>query len=524
MPVQTPSLRPLVTQLSAQRRANPQAKAVRETVEEMLAAIGARPGLSKATVIQRLRSDALNADQKLALVKGGLSKEEEADVRSILSNGLLAGMFEGSSSNLLKALIGLEPLRADSFDAVTPPKVQKAPLAVQGEQLAAVKKMRELVQNGQLQRYYEAAIGVGDAALKDQALALFSNLPKLNGETTAEDLVAYGLWTQAPKGLQALRSTARYLPGRQLLAPTTVHSNVFDRQNFLSYLPKDQGGREAITYRATLAGEKGDNFLIKVDGKKEPIEVSKGRIYELNQPHEFKGDRYDLSMLVDYNSPFMKAKLAEAAIKTDKLVGQIDFAKAEVKGGGNVWGGGKQKTSELQRKCVQIIHDLIDMKYPKGQVHQEPGRNAGRDVGRNAIRGVGMCYEQAAVMFGLLNPFREALGVDLQFISGAVYRYVKTADQNPFGSGGHGWLQLTYRPSMEMRVCDRTWRQADHPIDLAYSKAGDRYPSGTYDRRAIMQVTDRDVNLSGKISVQTFERQFGVEGRDGRENHMEFIQ
>jgi hypothetical protein len=140
------------------------------------------------------------------------------------------------------------------------------------------------------------------------------------------------------------------------------------------------------------------------------------------------------------------------------------------------------------------------------------------------VKGTGVCYQQATVMLGMINPFRQALGVDVQFISGSVYRNVRSADQNPFGAGGHGWLQITYRPSMEMRICDRTWNQADHPVDRAYSRWGDRYPAGAYEKRAVTQVKDSDLNFSGKVSAATFERQFGVQGQDGRENHMTITQ
>ena len=51
-------------------------------------------------------------------------------------------------------------------------------------------------------------------------------------------------------------------------------------------------------------------------------------------------------------------------------------------------------TSELQRQAVGIVHDVIHMKYPKGDVYSEPGRDSGQDAGRLAVKGIGMCYEQ----------------------------------------------------------------------------------------------------------------------------------
>ena len=121
------------------------------------------------------------------------------------------------------------------------------------------------------------------------------------------------------------------------------------------------------------------------------------------------------------------------------------------------------------------------------------------------------------VMLALLMPFQKPLGLDVQFISGGVYRNVRRG-QNPFSGGAHGWLQITYRPSMELRIVDRTWQQNDHPADRAYSRWGDRYPAGHHWGMKPKPVTDSDVNM--KISTETFDRQFGEQGRDGRDNHM----
>ncbi|MBL8950856.1 MAG: transglutaminase domain-containing protein [Myxococcaceae bacterium] len=519
--IQNAALKSIASDLAARRTADPQAKASPEVLNKILTLVGTKAGTSPDQLSTSLNDGRITPEQKLNMVKCNLDLGETADLKTLISDPQIAPMFDATATNFLKALVGLETLRADGFK----PAGQAAPastvtLAPDAAAAAAVRKMRELVQNGQLQRYYDAAIGQGDPALKDVALKLFNDLPKLNSSATADELVAAGLWTAKPKGIDEMTKSARFLPGRQVLVETTVHSNVFDDRNFLSF---KEGGVKAKTYRATIAGEKGDNFLIKVDGKNDPIEVPKSKVFEANQPHVFEGDKVRIYKTADYTSPFMKAKIAEAAIKMDALVQKIDFTKAEVKtsGGGlsRIFGGGdSQKVSELQRQAVKIIHDVIDMKYPSGNVYSEPGRDSGQDAGRLAVRGIGMCYEQASVMAAMLNPFRQALGVDVQFISGGVYRDVRSADQNPFNGGGHGWLQLTYRPSMELRICDRTWNQSDHPADRAYSRWGDRYPASNYGGN-VQKVADTDVDVSGKVTVATFDRQFGVQGQDGRDNH-----
>lgn len=525
MPIQNPALRSVAADLAARRRADPTATPG-EAFVRILALVGERPGKTAAQISDDLRSSALAPEAKLALVQAGLSPDEKSDLKALLEDPQVGPMFDATSANFLKALVGLEPLKAiDGFQPATQvPQTKPVTLTPEASAIAAVRQMRELVKSGELKKYYDAAIGIGDPALKDAALKLFSDLPKIDNNVTADQMVAYGLWTQAPKGIEQMQKSARYLPGRQVLVETTVHSDVFDTKNFLSY---KEDGVKARTYRATLAGEDGDNFLVKVDGKDDPISVPKQRVYDLNQPQTFEGDTLSLSTTTDYASPFVKAKIAEAAIKMDPMVSKLDFTQGDVKSGRvrSLFSRGSKNTSELQRQCVTVVHDVIDMKYPKGNVYQEPGRSSGRDTGRQAVRGIGVCFDQASVMLGLLNPFREMLGVDAQFISGGIYRNIKTPGQNPFGGGGaHGWLQLTYRPSMELRICDRTWTQPDHPADRAYSRFGDRYPSSLYRGGKVAPLEDTDVDMSGKISVATFERQFGEQGKDGRENHMSIWQ
>jgi hypothetical protein len=252
--------------------------------------------------------------------------------------------------------------------------------------------------------------------------------------------------------------------------------------------------------------------------------VPKSRVFELNQPHEFKGDHLSLAGGCDYDDPLVKAKVSEAALRMDDLVGQLDFTKMKSdapSGHMTVFGRGRgaRDMHEIQRDCVRVVHDVIDMQYT-GHNDKQPGRTSGGGPGRQAIKGRGVCYEQASVMCAMLVPFTQKLGVDIRFISGGVYRNVRSADENPFRGGAHGWLQLTYRPSMEHRICDRTWNQPDHAMDKAYSRWGDRYPGGDYWGMKVAPTTDTDVNFSGDVSVATFDRQFGEQGVDGRDNHM----
>ena len=525
--IQKPALQNLTQDLIQKRQNDPAVKVDGKVLDQILSIVGDSATDSSARIADKLKAGNLMPEEKLALVKRGLSDSEKQDIQTLLAHPEMAPMLDPVSENFLKALVGLEALKP--MDAMGgSARVDAVGRVGQNPALAAVQKMRELVKSGQLDKYYDAAIGIGDPALKDEAMKLFESLPKVPAEATADDFVAAGLWTTKPRGIEAMEKSARYLPGRQVLVPTTVNTNTGDYQNFLSF---QEDGNKALTYRATLAGEDGDNYLVKVDGRNDPVSIPKEEIHRLNQPNAFSGDQIRMAKTADYQSPFMKAKIAEAAILMDEVVGQIDFTKVQTgaSGGaiGALFGRGRagKKTSELQRKCVKIVHDVINMKYPKGPVYNEPGRNSGSDAGRLAVCGIGSCYMQGSVMAGLLAPFRKSLGVDVQFMSGGVYRNTKTSDPadkqfNSFNREAHGWLQLTYRPSMELRICDRTWQQPDHPADRAYSKWGDRYPKSRYRGLPLAPVTATDVNLSGNVSVETFDRQFGRQGVDGRDNHM----
>ncbi len=518
--IQKPALRELCNELINQHQRDPSTKVDATILDRILSIVGDRDATSSASVADKLRHGNLLPEEKLALARQGLTTAEKSDIETLLKDPRLAPLMDPVATNFLKALVGLEPLRAmDGLGGDARVSGVSTPVLSPAQQ--AVATMRSLVETRQLSKYYAAITGeVTDPALKEKAMELFRNLPKINSATTGVEMQKLGLWTTPPRGLEQMQRSARYLPGRQVMVETTVHSNVFDDRTLLSY---KEDGVKARTYRATLVGEEGDNFLVEVDGKPDPISVPKTEIYKLNQPHLFEGDRLGIANC-DYNDPLVKAKLAEMAIKMDDLVGQLDFTKMKTDSGGGhaaVWGFGRgaRNMHEIQRACVKVVHDSIDMRY-SGHNDRQPGRTSGGGAGRQAIKGRGVCYDQSGVNCALLAPFSKMLGVDIQFISGGVYRNVRNADANPFRGGAHGWLQLTYRPSMEHRICDRTWRQPDHAMDRAYSRWGDRYPGGFYWGVKSAPVVDTDVNFSGDVSVATFDRQFGSQGVDGRDNHM----
>ena len=138
-----------------------------------------------------------------------------------------------------------------------------------------------------------------------------------------------------------------------------------------------------------------------------------------------------------------------------------------------------------------------------------------------------MCVQQSTVFGGLLTPFMDILGVDGQYRNGNCYRNIHGATDNVYArdnKSGHGWWQVTFRPSMEMTVTDRTWNQVNLTLDRAYGfPYGDRYASEDNIGFSPKATSATDVNVSGDVSVQSFERQFSSVG-DGREHHISLTQ
>jgi hypothetical protein len=559
--IQKPALRDLYNQITQ----SPTAKVDAAVLDKIVSIVGDKAAnfigmgrVSSDDVAAQLKNGQLTPEQKLAIAKKGLDAGETADLKAILSDPAFASKLDPAAANFLKAIVGLEALKnVDHVD--TRPKVvadQASP------QVQAANKLRELVKSGDIRKYYDAVIdAVDNPALKAEALELFKNLPVVKPGMSANDFVKAGLWTVAPRGVEEMQKSARYLPGRQLLVETTLHSKVPSRSdpNYETERKKigeyDANGTRAVTYRATLVGEdpaNKNNFLVKVDGNDTPVSVTKASVFKHNQPHTLGRDWDGTSFIksdtlrelpynssrwkMDYADPLAKAKLCEIALKMDEFVQKLDFTKTKTEGAGGhlaVFGRGETAKAmvELQKSCVEVVFRSIDMKYPRDdhQPFTDPGRapDSVGDVARQAIRGTGMCVQQSTVFGGLLTPFMDVLGCDGQYRSGNCFRNIRGATDNvyaPDGASGHGWWQVTFRPSMEMTVTDRTWNQVNLTLDRAYGfPYGDRYANRNIEGFVPADPKPTDVNVSGEISVQTMERQFSRAG-DGRENHISHTQ
>jgi hypothetical protein len=543
MPViQKPALRDLYNRLSAQ----PASKVDNAALDKIVGIVGDA---------NDAQLSGLTREQKLAVAQKGLDAQEKADITTLLGDASFASKLEPAAANFLKAIVGLEALQGvDTLSTSASTGATGATGAGTVEQQASA-KLRELIKNGELSKWYDAMIGAtNNPALKAEAEALFAKLPVVKPGMTGADFVKAGLWTVAPRGIEEMQKSARYLPGRQVLVETTLYAKIpaprdpsyeRERRKIGTF---DAAGPTAVTYRATLVGEdpaNAQNFLVKVDGNDKPVSVTKASVIAQNQPfvlsdQHVKSDvKRDLpfgvwgTWNVDFSTPLAKAKLCEIAIGMDQFVKQLDFSKQKTtpSGGaiGAVFGRGEtaKKMVELQKACVETVFNAIDMKYPRDdhRPFNDPGRvhNDVRDAARQAVRGTGMCVQQSTVFGALLTPFMDVLGVDAQFRLGNCFRNINHATDNVYSKdfmSPHGWWQLTFRPSMEMTVTDRTWDQVNLTLDLAYGfPYGDRYANRNIEGFSPQKLADSDVNVSGDVSVQTFERQFSQVGH-GRENHI----
>jgi hypothetical protein len=215
-------------------------------------------------------------------------------------------------------------------------------------------------------------------------------------------------------------------------------------------------------------------------------------------------------------------------------VAKLDFTKMKTAGSGGLSGAigavfGRGQAAEdmvaVQKRCFKAIHDVVNMLYSDSHSSSQPGRVGYGSSGRLAVKGHGVCTDQRQVMRDLAIPFAPLVGFDLRSVTGGVQRHTDRSapmdrQLSSMASSAHDWLEVTFRPSMEMTVCDRTWRQVNMSLFEAYGPYGDRYPSHpAYDSRQLALATT-DVNLSGNVTVKNYDKQFGDAATSGRQGHM----
>lgn len=193
-----------------------------------------------------------------------------------------------------------------------------------GPRQQAVAKLRELVKSGGLDALLAAAPKTGEL-LSVEARTLFAALPTLGSATSAKDLLDLGLISKIPEGLDAMwNETPRYFVGRQVLVQTTVDT---DFKNAVSFHTYKEGGTPRVTHRAYVVGEQGNAFKVAVEGRAEPLLVSKPELYALNEGHRASPTQAKAyGVRLDYDKDIIfKAKVCATILALDDLIGKLDF-------------------------------------------------------------------------------------------------------------------------------------------------------------------------------------------------------
>lgn len=212
-------------------------------------------------------------------------------------------------------------MATDAIGGTSAPKPVAPALTTQQQ---AVSELKALMKSGKLDAMLEADKETG--ALKDpKALELFAALPTLTAATSAKDLLDLGLISKVPEGLEQMWSTTpRYYVGRQVLVNVPVDTDFKDAAKFHTY---KEGGEKRVTHRAYVVGESAGQFKVLVEGKSEPLLISKSEIYRLNEGQQLAGKTGNpYGVKVDYaNDAILKAKICAAISKLDDLIGKLDF-------------------------------------------------------------------------------------------------------------------------------------------------------------------------------------------------------
>lgn len=209
----------------------------------------------------------------------------------------------------------------DSFERGRQPRLEIVPSS--RPEREAVSTFFEQLRNGRAERLFEAENKTGRLR-HEEAVALFSRLPTLTSETTPTELLELGLIPRIPPGLESMWSTQpRYFVGRQVLVNAPVNID-YDSIQFHAY---QEDGEVRATHRAYLVGSTDDSFLVCVDGREEPLTISKREVFSLNEGQGFAGpNARAYGVEFDYaHDALFKAKLCSTFFSLQSVLEQLDF-------------------------------------------------------------------------------------------------------------------------------------------------------------------------------------------------------
>jgi len=315
----------------------------------------------------------------------------------------------------------------------------------------AVERLREVLSAGRFENLAAVDKLTGEVA-DVEARNLFAALPTVTPATTPEELVEHGLIDRVPANLAQIYAQAKYRRGRPLFVRAHVNHAVKEKQRPVGEFSAT--GKLVFTHRATLRGQRGDSFLVEVDGADEPMLFARPDVFSWNEPWGVPSAGGTLSgVRVDYNDPVMKAHVCAGFLDAAEQLATLDFAAMG---------------PDLSGRQAQIVHRLasrVRMSYPgRGEGY------AGQRAGSLLLGGQGVCFVQRAVAVAFLQCFSRVLGFEIQAAVGKMLRLDVM----------HAFAVVMLRPSLKRLVCDVAW--AEPLTDLRVAFFG---PNWGQDRRLV---------------------------------------
>ena len=159
--------------------------------------------------------------------------------------------------------------------------------------------------------------------------SVFRALPSLNPDiihNNYEDLVHLGIIECLPRGLEEMRTSPRYFPGRKVLIKASEVERVYSTG----------GSAEAgITKIAKIVEVTDQTCKVALDpyenyGREVRVEVSRRDLITLNNPQIFHVEptgkfAFEDGIHCDYEKKIVKAKTIEIGFQLSKLISKLDF-------------------------------------------------------------------------------------------------------------------------------------------------------------------------------------------------------
>jgi len=303
----------------------------------------------------------------------------------------------------------------------------------------SIARLKDLVRSGGLASFAEVDVHTGEVN-DAEARALFASLPAVTPASTPDELVEIGLISQAARGLSSAYDRPKYRAGRRVFVRTSVsHQSDSPRRPVGSFDPE---GKVAFTHRAVLRAQRGDDFLVDLEGAPSLLPFARTDIFSWNEPCGVRSAGGTISgVQIDYNNPRFKAFICAGYIEIADALAELDFGDEE------------DAVVKAQAGILYRLASMIGMTYA-GRTESYGGNRAGSLI----AGGGGVCFVQRAVAGAFLQAFARNLAFEVQVAVGRTLRLDLP----------HGFLVITLRPSTTRYVCDPAWSEPLTELPAAF--------------------------------------------------------